>query len=109
MQKDKSCFIDVISKEAILRNKSKLDKAKINTFPIITTTLNKKKKTSHAEMFFYYKGDTWFYSNQIGSIRVLRKRKGRNIKNMVKRIYSFFYPEHEVLSVHHMDYVEFFS
>lgn len=109
MYRDKSCFIDVISKEAIIRNKSKLNKAKIKTFPIWTTCIHSKKKSAHAEMFFYYKNDTWFYSNQIGSLRILKNRKGKNFKNMVKRIYSYFYPDHKVESVHQLDEITFFK
>lgn len=34
---DKSCMIDVISKEAIIRNRAKLQKAEVETIPYATT------------------------------------------------------------------------
>jgi hypothetical protein len=100
------CFIDVISKEAIIKNLQKLKKAKIKTIPYATTLLNTLtgETIGHAEMVFHYNGDTWHYSNHQGSIKVYPKNLSEDILSVSEKVYSLT-PHMKVLKVIPMDLV----
>jgi hypothetical protein len=100
------CFIDVISKEAIVKNLQKLKKAKIKTIPYATTLLNTLTgvATGHAEMVFHYNGDTWHYSNHQGSIKIYSKKLSEDILSISEKAYSLT-PHMKVLKVVPIDLV----
>ena len=104
------CFIDTISKEAILKNYAKLKKAKIKTIPYgstITNTLT-GEPLGHAEMIFHYNNQTWHYTNWKGSTRVYKNKASDNILEITNKIYSTFFPNWKVEKVVPLDIISFF-
>jgi hypothetical protein len=108
---DKSCLIDVISKEAIVRNKAKLNKASVKTFPYATTYVNTLtgERTGHAEMLYYYNNDTWHYSSSTGSTRIFKNKISKDILNITVKVYERFLPSYTVEKVVPLDIVSFFE
>jgi len=100
------CLIDVISKEAIIKNQQKLKKAKVKTIPFATTLLNTLtgETTGHAEMVFHYNEDTWHYSNHQGSIKIYPKKLSEDILTISEKAYSLT-PHMKVLKVIPIDLV----
>jgi len=87
---DNSCLIDVISKEAIIKNRAKLKKVKVETVPYVVSMTNSLSgiPSAHACMLFYYKGDTWHYDNSTGSTRAFRNKKVKNVLTVAKKVFS---------------------
>lgn len=107
---DKSCMIDVISKEAILRNRAKLQKAEVETIPYATTYFDTTTGTrvGHAEMIYFYNDDTWHYSSSTGSTRIYKNKLSEDILEITNKIYKLHFPNFKVEKVVPMDIVTFF-
>jgi hypothetical protein len=89
---DNSCLIDVISKEAAVKNQAKLNKAKVKTIPYVVDLFNNNthKRTGHACLIFHYDGDTWHYDNQCGSVKVFKGKLSNDILAIAKKVYTLY-------------------
>jgi hypothetical protein len=92
--RDNACMIDVIAKEAVIKNRAKLEKAGVKTIPYCSTSYNTEtnETRAHAHLLFYYKGDTWHYDNSTGSTKVYVKRYVDDILKVTKRMYKQYFP-----------------
>jgi hypothetical protein len=110
MKNDKSCMIDVISKEAVLRNRAKLQKAEVETIPYATTYVDTVtgQRMGHAEMIYFYNDDTWHYSSSTGSTRIYKDKLSDDILGITNKIYKLHFPNLKVEKVVPMDIVTFF-
>lgn len=86
--KDNACVIDMISKEAIIKNHAKLKKAHVKTIPYAIDMICDGERRGHACMLFHYKGDTWHYDNSFGSVRVYQKKYVKDVFKVAQRVYS---------------------
>ena len=102
-----SCLVDMIAHEHVLKNHKKLKRAKIKTIPYSTTFQNTLtgETWSHAEMVFYYKGDTWHYSNHSGSTKVILNRCCEDLLEITKKVYSSWQTDKRVVKVMPLDLV----
>jgi hypothetical protein len=107
---DKSCMIDVISKEAVIRNRAKLQKAEVETIPYATTYYNTTtgEYVGHAEMIYFYNDDTWHYSSTTGSTRIYKDKLSEDILTITNKIYKLHFPHYRVQKVVPMDIITFF-
>ena len=106
---DNACMIDMISKEAVIRNVAKLKKAKVKTIPYVSTMFNTLtgEHKAHAGMVFFYKNDTWHYDNSIGSTRVIRNTHSKDLLSIVNKSFSR-YPHIKIEKVLPLSLAEFF-
>ena len=83
-------MIDMIAKEAIIKNVAKLKKAKVKTMPYASTLVNtiSGEIRGHAGMIFHYKNDTWHYDPSSGSRRIYRDKHSKDYLEIVNRAYS---------------------
>ena len=98
--KDNACMIDMIAKEAVLKNVAKLKKAKVKTMPYVSTMFNALtgETRGHAGMIFHYRNDTWHYDNSTGSTRILYNEHSKDYLKVVKKAFSL-YPSIKIQSV----------
>ena len=87
---NKSCLIDVISKEHALKNRKKLLRANIETLPYGVMLTNKitGETFGHACLLFHYKGDTWHYDSLSGSTKVFPMELTWDISKAAKKAFS---------------------
>ena len=102
--KDNACMIDMIAKEAALRQMAKLKKAKVKTFPYVSTARDNRsgETRGHCGLIFHYKGDTYNYENGTGTTRIYRKEKSVKYVEIVKKAYRL-QPHLTVLSAMPLD------
>lgn len=107
--KDNACMIDMIAKEAVIKNVAKLKKAKVKTMPYASTMFNTLTGESrgHAGMVFYYKNDTWHYDNSTGSTRVLKGEHSKDLLGVVKKSFSL-HPHIEIEKVMPLSLASYF-
>ena len=103
-------MIDVIAKEAVIRNRAKLQKAEVETIPYATTYVNvvTGERVGHAEMIYFYNDDTWHYSSSTGSTRVYKDKLSDDILGITNKIYKLHFPSFKVEKVVPMDIATFF-
>lgn len=105
-----SCMIDMIAREAVVKNRAKLRGVNIETIPFCTTYVDTLTgaRTAHAEMLYHYNNDTWHYTNSLGSTRIFKNKKSFDIKKVADIIYTKFFPKLKVEKVLPIADVEFF-
>lgn len=106
----KDCLIDLISKEATIKNEALLRQASVDTYPYAVTLVDSLtgKEFAHCEMSFHYKNDTWHYTNWNGSVRLFKDRIVNDLEGIAKKIYTTFAPRYKVVKVTPLDVCTFF-